>query len=62
MARPFKEGLDYFPLDVDFLDDKKVKLIKAEFGAKGILVLIYLLTLVIKATDTSISGIKMITY
>ncbi len=49
MARPFKEGLDYFPLDVDFLEDKKVKLIKAEFGSKGILVLISLLMLVYKS-------------
>ncbi len=49
MARPFKESLDYFPLDVDFLEDKKVKLIKVEFGAKGILVLISLLALVYKS-------------
>ena len=42
MARPFKEGLDYFPLDVDFLENKKVKLIKAEFGARGIVILISL--------------------
>ena len=48
MARPFKEGLDYFPLDVDFFEDKKVKLIKSEFGAKGILILISLLALVYK--------------
>lgn len=48
MARPFKEGLDYFPLDVDFLEDKKIKLIKVEFGAKGILVLMSLLSLIYK--------------
>ena len=42
MARPPKDGLDYFPLDVGFLEDKKVKLIKAEFGAHSIMVLIEL--------------------
>lgn len=35
-----KEGIDYFSLDVGFLRDKKIKLIKSEFGAKGILILI----------------------
>nr|DAK80447.1 MAG TPA: protein of unknown function (DUF4373) [Caudoviricetes sp.] len=30
MARPTKKGLDYFPLDVDFLSDLKVRrIIKA---------------------------------
>ena len=26
MARPLKDGIDYFPFDVGFLNDKKVKL------------------------------------
>ena len=38
MARPQKEGLDYFPLDVDM--DDKVKLIDAKFGVAGFGVLI----------------------
>lgn len=38
MARPQKEGLDYFPLDIE-LDDK-VKLIDAKFGVTGFGVLI----------------------
>lgn len=43
MARPLKQGLDYFPLDVDFLQDLKVrKIVKAQ-GAKSIPVLICLL-------------------
>lgn len=42
MARPLKDGVDYFPLDTDFLQDDKVRLIKSEFGAKGILILIAL--------------------
>ncbi len=40
MARPNKEGIDYFPLDVGFLRDKKIKLVKGEYGAKGVIVLI----------------------
>ena len=43
MARPIKDGIDYFPMDVGFLQDKKLKLIKGEFGAKGIVITIYLL-------------------
>lgn len=35
MARPNKQGLDYFPLDVDIFDDEKVIPISSEFGAKG---------------------------
>lgn len=43
MARPRKTGLDYFPFDVDFFEDKKIKLIKAEFGSDGIVAYQYLL-------------------
>ncbi|MCI8623783.1 MAG: DUF4373 domain-containing protein [Provencibacterium sp.] len=43
MARPLKEGLDYFSLDTGFFQDKKVRLIKSEFGAKGVTVLLALL-------------------
>jgi len=34
MARPIKEGLDYFELDCHL--GKKVRLIQAEFGLKGL--------------------------
>jgi uncharacterized phage protein (TIGR02220 family) len=40
MARPLKQGLDYFPLDVNC--DDKVKMIDARFGASGFGVLIKL--------------------
>ena len=40
MARPIKEGLDYFELDCQ-LDDK-IKLIQAEFGLKGFAVVVKL--------------------
>lgn len=43
MARPQKQGLDYFPLDVDFFSDKKIKILKASYGADGISLYIYLL-------------------
>lgn len=43
MARPKKEGLDYFPLDADFFEDNKIKILKARYGADGIALYIYLL-------------------
>ena len=41
MARPFKKGVDYFPLDC-VLDDK-MRLIKAKFGLRGFAFVIILL-------------------
>lgn len=43
MARPLKEGLSYFPLDVDFDVNEKTEAIMGEFGTKGTLIFIYLL-------------------
>lgn len=43
MARPIKEGLDYFPLDVDFHNDEKIEIISGEFGVKGEAIAIRLL-------------------
>ena len=43
MARPLKDGVDYFPKDTGFYNDDKVKLLRAEFGAKGMYLLDYLL-------------------
>lgn len=43
MSRPKKENLDYFPFDVDFFSDKKIKILKAKFGADGIAVYLYIL-------------------
>lgn len=43
MARPRKMGLDYFPFDVDFFSDKKIKRLRAKFGTDGIAVYMYLL-------------------
>lgn len=35
MARPTKVGLDYFPVDIHFFDDEKIKNLRFEFGIKG---------------------------
>lgn len=43
MARPQKKGFDYFPLDVDFFSDRKIKILRARFGADGLTVYLYLL-------------------
>jgi hypothetical protein len=43
MARPIKDGLNYFPLDVDIFDDPKLLFIEDRFGVKGELVTIKLL-------------------
>lgn len=43
MARPLRDGVDYFPFDVGFLRDTKLRLIKGEFGAIGVFIYLYLL-------------------
>lgn len=43
MARPKKKGLDYFSLDCDFFSDRKIKILKARYGADGITLYLYLL-------------------
>lgn len=48
MARPKKEGLDYFPLDIDIDQDDKVIIIIAKYGMEGFGILIKLLMEVYK--------------
>lgn len=48
MARPQKKGLDYFPFDIDFFDDVKIKIVRAKFGSDGVLLYIYLLCTIYK--------------
>ena len=43
MARPIKNGLNYFPFDVDFFSDRKIKRLKARYGTGGITVYVYLI-------------------
>ena len=46
MARPIKQGLEYFPLDVDL--DNKMELIEAKFGLNGFGIIIKLLQCIYK--------------
>lgn len=43
MSRPVKAGLDYFPLDVDFFSNKKIKALRRTYGATGIAVYLNIL-------------------
>jgi len=43
MSRPTKTGLDYYPMDVGFLRDKKIRLLRSEFGASSVLFVLYVL-------------------
>src|SRR5690554_4397383 len=46
MARPFKQGLDYFPLDVDIFDDAKIEELNFKYGYLGEIIYIRLLTII----------------
>jgi len=48
MARPQKEGMDYFPLDVDMDQDDKVLLIEAKHDITGFAILVKLLMKIYK--------------
>ena len=43
MGRPVKRGLDYFPLDVDFFTNKKIKALRRAHGLIGVLTYLNLL-------------------
>lgn len=42
MARPAQNGCPYFPLDCDFFEDRKLKLLRGEFGGRAETVIIRL--------------------
>jgi len=46
MARPPREGLDYFPLDIDFFDDDRIFDLTDRYGSQGSLVYIAMLTII----------------
>ena len=48
MARPVKQGLDYYPLDVEFYRDIKVRRLNHAFGAASTVILLTLLGAVYK--------------
>lgn len=43
MSRPRKDGVDYFPFDVDFFSDDKIRSLKARHGCEGVTVYLYFL-------------------
>ena len=43
MARPQLMGLHYFPFDVTFFEDRKIKVLRSRFGADGVMVYLYIL-------------------
>lgn len=43
MARPLKKGLSYFPLDTDFLSNRKIQRLRLKHGSNGIATYIALL-------------------
>lgn len=48
MARPTAKGVEYFPLNVNFINDLKVRKLLLSCGAEAITVLIYLLSTIYK--------------
>ena len=48
MARPIKDGLSYFPFDVDFFTDPKVRAVTANYGADGLALYTYCLCAIYK--------------
>lgn len=44
MSRIYKQGLDFFPFDVDMFSDVKIRLVMSKYGVKGVYFTIYLLT------------------
>ena len=43
MGRPIETGSRYFPMDVDFLYDQKIKIVRVRYGVKGVMLYISLL-------------------
>lgn len=43
MARPVKKGLNYFPLDVDIFEDRKIRVLMSRYGGNGYAIYVYLL-------------------
>lgn len=50
MARPRKQGIDYFPLDTSFLMDMDIRAIRSKFGNDGPMVYLYIIS---KAYETN---------
>lgn len=48
MARPLKESLDYFPIDIDFGEDDKLSVTIAKYGMQGLGIIIKIMAEVYK--------------
>jgi hypothetical protein len=48
VARPIKEGIDYFPFDVDLIKDRKLRRVKIKYGPTAVMVYISLLCILYK--------------
>ncbi len=48
MSRGQNNGLLYFSVDTDFFGDKSIKVLKARYGADGVVVYLYILCLIYK--------------
>jgi hypothetical protein len=48
MARPIKEGLEYFPLDVDIHEDDKLQVVIGKFGTLGFGIVVRLMARIYK--------------
>jgi hypothetical protein len=46
MARPYKQGLIYFPLDIDYYEDEKIVELSLEYGPVGEAVFMRLLSMI----------------
>ena len=49
MARPIKKGLSYFPFDVDFFTDLKIRCLRGKYGIDGVMLYIFLLCAIYSA-------------
>ena len=43
MAKPFKKGLDYFPFNVYFLENRKIQRLRKIYGNDGLVVYLAIL-------------------
>ena len=50
MARPIKDGIDYFSFDVDFLRDIKVRRVMRSCGNVSVAILISILSTIYRDT------------
>ena len=62
MARPKKKGLDYFPKDVNFYSDRKVRRLLSKHGLNSLLVFDYLLCLIYSENGYFINHDEDITF